>query len=85
MDKFIIVLDHYYHYRMQITNFFKFISWEILMNKSNNVPDSIPALNDKFSLDYKLYSINTTNEFKRLQFPVLLAFVMTINKSKCED
>ena len=78
--KFIIVLYHYYHYRMQITNFFKFISWETLMNKSINVPDSIPASNDKLSLHYKLYSFNTTNEFKRLQFPVLFAFEMTINK-----
>ena len=60
----------------------KFISWETLMNKSINVPDSIPALNDKLSLHYKLYSINTTNEFKRLQFPVLLAFAMTINKER---
>jgi len=47
MAKFIIMLDHYYHYRMQITNFFKFISWKTLMNKSINVPDSILALNDK--------------------------------------
>ena len=66
-----------YHYLVQITNFFKFISWETLMNKSINVPDSIPALNDKLSLHYKLYSINTTNEFKRLQLPVLLAFCNT--------
>jgi len=79
--KFIIVLDHYYNYRMQITNFFKSISWETLMNKSINVLDSIQALNDKLSLHYKLYSINTTNEFKRLQFPVLLAFIMIINKA----
>ena len=44
--------------------------------------DSIPALNDKLSLDYKLYSINTTNELKRIQFPLLLAFAMTINKAQ---
>ena len=81
--KFIIVLDHYYYYyRIQITNFFKFISWETLMNKLINIPNSIPALYDKFSLHNKLYSINTTNEFKRLQFPVLLAFVMTIKKAQ---
>jgi len=60
----------------------KFISWETLMNKSINVSDSIPALYEKLSLHYKLYSINTTNEFKRLQFPVLLTFAMTINKAQ---
>ena len=48
----------------------------------NQRPDSITALNDKLSLHYKLYSINTTNEFKRLQFPVLLTFAMTINKAR---
>ena len=47
----------------------------------NNVPDSISALNDKLYLHYKMYSINATNEFKRLQLPVLLAFAMTMNKA----
>ena len=58
----------------------KFISWETLMNNSINVPDSVLALNDNLSLHYKLYSMNTTNEFKRLKFSALLAFAMTINK-----
>ena len=40
------------------------------------------TLDDKLSLYYKFYSINTTNEFKRLQFPVLFAFAMTINKAQ---
>ena len=75
--KFIIVLDQHYHYRKQITNFFKFISWKTLMNKSINVLDSILASNDKLSLHYKLYLINTTNEFKHLQFQVLFTFAMT--------
>ena len=53
-----------------------------LMNQSINLPDSIASLNDKLSMHYKLYSINTTNKFKRLQFSVLLAFGMTINKAQ---
>ena len=60
----------------------KFISWEGLMNKLIKVPYSMQALNDKLSLHYKLHSINRTNEFKRLQFTVLLAFAMTINKAQ---
>ena len=31
---------------------------------------------------FSIYSINTTSKFKRLQFPVLLALAMTINKAQ---
>jgi hypothetical protein len=47
-------------HRTPITNFFKFTSWEILMNKLINVADSIWALKEKLSLHYKLFLINTT-------------------------
>ena len=58
------------------TSFFKFISWETLMNISINVPDLIPALNDKSSLHYKLYLINTTNELPDANHKFLQIYFM---------
>ena len=63
----------------------KFLQIYFMRNTDEQIDqcsDSILALNDKLSLYYKLYWINTTNEYKHLQFPVLLAFAMTINKAR---
>ena len=68
----------------------KFILLKTLVNKSINVPDSIPVLNDKLSLHYKcalyeLYSITTTNDFNAYSFQCYspLQWPSTKHRSNC--